>query len=645
MFISRNIKIIIGLAVIFFVTPFFVIAQTANDPLNEELYYLNKIHVESAWDYTTGSKSVVVAVIDTGIDIDHPDIFENIWVNVNEADGDGIDNDDNGYIDDIHGWDFIRKEADPNPKFDAGYSEVGIEHGTLVAGVIGARGNNDYGVSGLNWQVSLMSLTALDGYGNGNMQDVVEAIEYATANGADIINMSLVGPAGDGRLAIAIKKAYEAGVVIVAAVGNESVGDDGMDNSINLVTDPRYPVCLDGELGTNYVLGVGSINFLDKKSLFSNYGTSCIDINAPGEFFYGLNIYQPTFADYRNKFSGYWSGTSLATPLVAGTAALLKAFKPHLTNQEIYNLILDNADNIDLDNLSYSKKLGKGKLNLQSIFNQAKNIASIFSGTAVSSQGGFTPHIYVYNDSGEVQSEFLAFDEDFTNGINLAVVRENNINNIIASQSIDGQGLVRVYNTEGSLLNEWNMSELAVKGIRVTSMKNRVLLWSEDFNNRMIYVYTTAGELLNQFVSSGPIFDIVGADSDEDGVDEINILSSGKILVYNQLGALDSEILLNDNAGSVAIGDGVIVTGAHSGQSPKVVIYNLSGEFIRSFYAYNVNFYGGLDVDLIDDTIVTGAGKSGGPHLRAFDLLGNVQYEFFTLDKQNNGGINIQHIN
>jgi len=285
--------------------PNILMAKTSNDPLNSELYYLDEIRAGDAWDYTTGSNRVVVAVIDTGIDIDHPDIYENIWINSDEIPGDNLDNDNNGYIDDINGWDFIRDESDPNPKFDAGYSELGIDHGTIVAGIIGAKGNNSYGISGVNWNVSLMSLIALDGYGNGNLIDVVDAIDYAVANGADIINMSLVGAVTDTNLSNAIERAYEAGVVVVAAVGNESVGDHGQDNSINLVTSPRYPVCIDGTVGDNHILGVGSIDILNKKSLFSNYGSECLDINAPGEYFYGLNIYQPIFSDYREKWYSY----------------------------------------------------------------------------------------------------------------------------------------------------------------------------------------------------------------------------------------------------------------------------------------------------------------------------------------------------
>ena len=641
----RITQIISTVLVIFFIVPIFTMAQEANDPMNDELYWLGEIEAYTAWDYTTGSRNVVVAVIDTGIDIDHPDIYENIWVNADEVVGDGVDNDNNGYIDDINGWDFIRSEADPNPKFDAGYSELGIEHGTLVAGIIGARGNNAYGVSGLNWQVSLMSLIALDGYGNGNMADVIKAIDYAVANGADIINMSLVGEASDTKLAAAIKTAYEAGVIVVAAVGNESAGDMGQDNSINLLTDPRYPVCLDGMLGDNYILGVGSIDIEQKKSVFSNYGIQCLDINAPGEYFYGLNIYQPIFSDYRHKFSGYWSGTSLATPLVSGTAALLKAYRPRLSNREIYNLILDNTDNIDSINPNYRGMLGKGKLNLANIFNQAKNIVNTQSGTIVSSQSGFAPYVFVYNESGGVQLQFLAFEENFVGGVNIAQLQDGNANRIVAAQGAGGQGLVRTFDVNGSQIAEWQVGALAGAGVRVASLRNRVLVWSEDWQNRMVQFYTLNGELLNQFSVDGPIYDIVGADIDADNVVEINILTTGKILVYNQLGNMDDQIDLTGTAGSLAINDNAIITGAHSGQSPEIMIYNLSGNFIRSFDAYDTNFKGGINISLDDGGIVVGPGATGGPHLRSFDLFGNLQYEYFTLDQKNSNGINVGYIN
>ncbi|MFW0862375.1 MAG: S8 family serine peptidase [Candidatus Komeilibacteria bacterium] len=628
------------LLVVFFITPGILMAKTSNDPLNTELYYLDEINIEQAWDYTTGSNRVVVAVIDTGIDMDHPDIYENIWVNTDEIAGDNVDNDNNGYVDDINGWDFIRNEADPNPKFDAGYSELGIDHGTLVAGIIGARGNNNYGIAGVNWQVSLMSLIALDGYGNGSTADVVDAIDYAVANGADIINMSLVGAVTDNNLSTAIKRAYDAGVVVVAAVGNESVGDKGQDNSVDLVTSPRYPVCIDGSVGDNHILGVGSIDMLNKKSLFSNYGSECLDINAPGEYFYGLNIYQPIFADYRDKFSGYWSGTSLATPLVAGAAALIKAYRPALTNQEIYNLILDNADNIDANNPNYRGKMGKGKLNLASIFEQAKNIVNIETGVMVSSKGGFSSDIYEYNEAGELITQFNAF-ADYTGGVNITKITDNNTQYIVAAQA--NGNLIKVFDTQGNLINEWEVSGL--NRLKVNNLNNRIVVWSEDYNNSLIKLYTLGGDLLNEFAVSAPVYDIFAGDIDQDNVNEINILGKGMVLIYNQLGRLDSKILLDGTAGSLAILGNNIITGAHSGLYPEIKVYSLSGELIRSFNAYNENFKGGIDISANDNNILVGPGNTGGPHLRSFNIMGNLQYEFFTLDQKDNHGINIGYIN
>jgi len=631
--------------VIFFITPNILIARTADDPLNGELYYLNEIKVESAWDYTTGSRNVVVAIIDTGIDIDHPDIYENIWKNNNEIIGDNVDNDNNGYIDDINGWDFIRNEADPNPKFDAGYSELGIDHGTIVAGIIGATGNNGYGVTGINWHVSIMSLIALDGYGNGSMVDVVDAIDYAIKNGADVINMSLVGAASDAELAAAITRAYDAGIIIVAAVGNEQVGEGGQDKSVDLGTSPRYPVCLDGAIGTNYILGVGSIDINNRKSLFSNYGHNCIDINAPGEYFYGLNIYQPIFSDYREKFNGFWSGTSLSTPLIAGTAALLKAYRPSLTNQEVYNLILDNADNIDSYNPAYTNKLGKGKLNLAKIFNQAKDIVDRQTGVIVTSQGGFAPYVYVYNESGEIINQFLAFNEDYLGGVNLTIVNDNNEQNIVVAQSKGGEGLIKVLDSQGNLKTEWTIDNFRNAGIKLTTLNNRIIAWSEDAKINFIEIYTLGGELLNKFNANGPIYDVTGADTDNDGADEINVLTMGRVIIYNQMGTIDYFIDLKSTAGSLAITETNIITGSHVGQKPEINIYDLDGKFIRSFNAYAEGFKGGINISSQDNNILVGPKYSGGPHLRSFDILGNLQFEFFTLDQKNNGGINVGYIN
>jgi len=632
--------IIIVWLIIFFISPNLLLAKTANDPLNSELYYLGPIQVESAWDYTTGSKSVVVAVIDTGVDIDHPDIYENIWENIDEIAGDGIDNDHNGYIDDRNGWDFIHNEADPNPKFDSKYSELGIEHGTLVAGIIGARGNNGYGVTGLNWQVSIMPLVALDGQGNGTIEDVVRAMNYAIDNGADVINLSLVGSTGYPTLATAIQRAYDQDIIVVAATGNESGGGSSQDVSVDMGLNPRYPVCFDGQPGQNYILGVGSIDYQDKKSLFSNYGQTCLDISTPGQGFFGLTIYQPIFANYREKFDGYWSGTSLATGVVSGAAALVRAYRPSLSNQEIYNLLLDNADELDSKNSNYVGKMGAGKLNLAKVFSQASLLAetNLSASRVVAPQTGYEPRVEIYDQVGKLQTSWLAYNQSFRGGVNVAVAGEQ----IITGAGQFGGPHVRVFDLAGNLISEWfALDGKNNHGVKVAAWGNKIVTWSGDHSYPDVQIYSDQGQLLSQFKVDKYIYDLAVGNSDSDKQIEINILTTKQILVYSQLGILERTIDLDTTAGQISVSNNKFILSAHSEQAPYIWIYDQVGKLQTSWLAYNQNFRGGVNVAVAGEQIVTGAGQSGGPHVRVFDLAGNLQTEWFALDFKTNGGINV----
>ncbi len=170
-----------------------------NDIFIADQYHLKQdndadIDAGRAWDITTGSDDVVVAVIDTGVDLDHPDLVDNMWTNEDEIDGNGIDDDGNGYIDDRVGWDFAADDNDPNPTpVGPTWSDTIVVHGTHVAGLIGASGNNTIGTSGVNWDVTIMPIRVFEDTGSSSMDDIYNAINYAVNNGADIINMSYGG--------------------------------------------------------------------------------------------------------------------------------------------------------------------------------------------------------------------------------------------------------------------------------------------------------------------------------------------------------------------------------------------------------------------------------------------------------------------
>ncbi|RMD50602.1 hypothetical protein D6827_03700, partial [Candidatus Parcubacteria bacterium] len=343
--------------------PGFVFAKTANDPLLGRQWYLGKIEAYDAWDDQTGDKTVVVAVLDTGVDLDHPDLEDNIWINNDEIPDNGRDDDNNGYIDDVYGWDFVKNDNDPEPDINRSANSDAVSHGTLIAGIIGAEGNNSRGVSGINWNVSIMPLRILNSLGAGDSVDVAKAIYYAVANGADVINMSFSGDENDINLQNAVQYAYDNGVVVVSALGNDGE---------NVNKQPVYPACYNYN-DEDWVIGVAAVDKNDTRSLFSNYGSDCVDLSAPGEDIYGLSYYDPA-KGYDKKYSGQWDGTSMSAPMVAGAAAILLAEYPDLSPDSIRNILKLSVDPISSSTQDVGQ-MGAGRLNIA----KALSIAGNFS--------------------------------------------------------------------------------------------------------------------------------------------------------------------------------------------------------------------------------------------------------------------------
>ncbi len=341
-----------------------------NDPFFSRQWYLDDLQMPNIWVLESGKSETVIAIIDSGIDVSHPDLHDNIWVNQAEILGDGIDNDKNGYIDDISGWDFVENNNDPSPKFDKNCVErktcvaEAVFHGTMISGVAAAVGNNNLGITGISWRSKIMPLRVLNENGSGNTIDVIRAIDYAVDNGADIINFSFVGDTYDSDLELALERAYKAGLVLVAAAGNE----DFEGHSTNLDLTPMYPVCHRAEDGTDIIIGVGASDQLNKLAPFSNYGSDCVDIIAPGKEFFGTIVKSENVSEFDLYYDGGFSGTSLSTPVVSGIAALIKSANSSLTNTQIKDIILNNADNIDSINPGFVGKLGSGLIDPTKIF-------------------------------------------------------------------------------------------------------------------------------------------------------------------------------------------------------------------------------------------------------------------------------------
>lgn len=297
----------------------------------------NDIRAEQAWNITTGSRSVVVGVIDSGMDINHEDLQDNIWSNPGEVPGNGIDDDGNGFVDDINGWDFAHNDASvfdyTEPSYPPSPSYTGDldDHGTHVAGTIGATGNNALGIVGVNWQVSLMPLKFLTEDGVGTSADLLSAFAYARTmrqlwassggtKGANIrvLNNSYGGDEFSQSELDAIRALSDAGILFVVSAGNEAVFNDLF---------PIYPA--------NYVapnvISVAASGGGGTRASFSNFGEATVNVTAPGEYIVSTTP--------KNTYD-FFNGTSMAAPHVSGSAALVCAQFPSITMQKLRSVIM-----------------------------------------------------------------------------------------------------------------------------------------------------------------------------------------------------------------------------------------------------------------------------------------------------------------
>lgn len=278
------------------------------------------IDAAEAWSVGAGSSDTVVAVLDSGVDISHPDLRNNVWVNPGEIPDNEVDDDGNGYVDDVHGWDFINND---NTVYDSPSLD---EHGTHVAGIIAAEGNNDIGATGVAWRARIMPLKFISG-STGSVSNAIDALGYAVAEGVEVSNNSWScnfcpgDPALSQSLYNAINDANTSKHLFVNAAGNNSANSDAT---------PRYPAGYD----LPNILSVAATDQHDAFAGFSNYGATSVDLAAPG-----VDIYSTLPGGY-----GFRDGTSMATPHVAGVAALLKSTSPELNHLQIKERILESAE-------------------------------------------------------------------------------------------------------------------------------------------------------------------------------------------------------------------------------------------------------------------------------------------------------------
>jgi subtilisin family serine protease/PKD repeat protein len=324
-----------------------------NDPLYPEQWGLTAIQASAAWDVVTGTASIIIAVVDSGIDTSHPDLTPNLWVNPGEIPGNGIDDDNNGYVDDVHGWNFVSGSSDI---YD------GNGHGTQVAGIIAAATNNGLGMAGLCWNCRIMPVRVMAASGVANYSDIAAGVAYAAAKGASIINLSLGGYADSRTLRDAISAAVAQGVVVVGGAGNDNVAT------------PFYPAAYGN------VLAVAGTTSDDTRAAFSNYGT-WVDVSAPAE-----NI----TTTFRGGDWGASSGTSLGAPFASGLAALVRERWPDWTESAVRLHVARTSDNIDDLNPTYAGQLGLGRLNAVRAMQPPYPVLTV-AGTSISGEPSGRP--------------------------------------------------------------------------------------------------------------------------------------------------------------------------------------------------------------------------------------------------------------
>ncbi|NPV82338.1 MAG: S8 family serine peptidase [Candidatus Aminicenantes bacterium] len=296
-----------------------------NDPYFPLQWPLRRIDTTLAWNLFTGTSNVVVAVIDTGIDYNHHDLKLNIWINTKEIPNNKVDDDKNGYSDDYYGWNFYHKNNNP---IDDSWNG----HGTHVAGIIGAKGNNNLGISGIVWNIKLMALKIMDSMGYTTNDRVVKAIDYAYMNGAKISNNSYGGLPYSQAVHDAINRSNGHGHLFIAAAGNDSADND---------SNPVYPA----SYNSPNIISVLATDYTDNLASYSNFGANTVHIGAPGGTASSEYPERDIFSTFPGNQYVYNFGTSMAAPHVTGTAALLfgKCY-PYVSHTQVRRRILEKVD-------------------------------------------------------------------------------------------------------------------------------------------------------------------------------------------------------------------------------------------------------------------------------------------------------------
>jgi|WetSurMetagenome_2_1015567.scaffolds.fasta_scaffold00331_28 subtilisin family serine protease len=638
-------------------------------------WYLERIRAPLAWDKIRETPNVVIAVIDSGVQVRHPDIYPNIWQNEKEIPDNGIDDDSNGFIDDYNGWDFVNNVPDPSPKFEDGFTEAGIMHGTIVAGIIGGVGNNGSGITGITWKTKIMPLKVLDDAGEGRTSDVVRAIDYAINNKVDIINFSFVGLDYSRGLYEAIARAHQAGIIMVAAAGNEQSQGEGY----NLDETPMYPACDDGE--DNMVIGVAATDAVDQKLPFSSYGSRCVDIAAPGTGFFSTVVFAPTQSIGNNYFDqyfgGYWSGTSMATPVVTGVLALVEGVNPAAKVKDVQDTVLASADDISKLNPDFVGKIGSGRVNaFNAVVLAERQLAENGEKIILAPSANSISDIRETEADGTLIKKFNAFPANFRGGASLAGgdVNGDRQDEIVVAVGKGGSPQVKIFDMDRKLLGQFLAYDKNFRGgVKVALAdvngdgKAEIITAPGAGVKSDVKIFDNLGKLKNQFTAyAGFTGGVNLAAGDVDGDSKVEIITGPgvgggpQVKIFSTTGKLEGQFFAYDKnfrgGVNVAVGavdatfareKGEIITAPGSGGGPQIRIFDNNGAVLGQFFAYDKKFRGGVSVaagDLDSDglaEIITGAGSGGGPHVRVFELNGKILDSFYGYDINFTGGVNV----
>lgn len=638
-----------------------VYALFTDDPFLEKQWYLDDANVYDAWDLNSGSPDVIVAVIDSGVDINHPDLKDNIWTNSDS-------NLKDEYPNDIHGWNFIDNNNDVVPEINISClaekkcSLEGINHGTVIAGVISAVANNREGIVGIANKTKIMPLKVLSPNGGGNVDDVIKAIKYAVDHGASVINMSFVGDTNSVALKKAIQSAVNNGVVFVVASGN-NVEKGGVD----LNNKPLYPICSDFP-DEDFVIGVSALDKNGERANFANYGSNCVDVSAPGVGIYSTTVYKPQHSSFNNYYNGYWSGTSVATPIVSATAAIIKSINKNFTPKEIKEIIVSTGTVLN------DKNLGK-KINVYSAVNEAINKAkekntyfNIITGAGV----GDSSVVKVLRDNGYVESSFMAYDKKFKGGVNVAYgdLYSDFNKYIITTPASSGGPHLKIFSKDGKLKNQFFVFDKNyVSGVNLAivndfspfSYSNIVVAQAANGSN--VRIFDAFGNMKKSFFPYGENFNggVNVISCNLNGSDSNNIITSAiskhdsTLKIFDKNGKFIKDFLVFDktytNGASIGCidydldGKEEIAVSIVYNNKPYIRIVNNNGDFVKQFVINDQNTKNQINISGFYSPyfpkyrMITSSKASGEAKIRIFDLNGGITDEFFVYNKNLLGGM------